>query len=118
MWAIGRDLSHARAVAAQRNQSGDDGGFAKPDVPNDHDASVDAGVGTLQLRVDLVENPVPANEDGLSGDAGHLEEQRFQRDVGRSVRCEAYCKGETQGKNVNINANSKTTVRKLLFNPP
>lgn len=51
-----------------------------------------------------MEHPVPANEDGLSGDAGHLKEQWFQRDVGRSIRCEAYYKEETQGKNININA--------------
>jgi len=105
-------------MAAERNQSGDDGGFSKPDVPDDHDTSVDAGVGTLQLRVYLVEHPVPANEDGLGGDAGHLEEQRFQRDVGRSVRCEADYREETQGKNININTSSGTIVWKLLFNLP
>lgn len=89
--AIGRNLSHTGAVAAECNQSGDDGRFPEPDVPHDHDTPVDAGVGTLQLCIYLVEHPVPAHEDGLSGDAGHLEEQWFQRDVGRSIRCEAYC---------------------------
>lgn len=118
MGAIRSNLPHTRAVAAERHQSGDDGGFPKPDVPDDHHPPVDAGVGALQLRVDLVENPVPADEDGLGGDAGHLEEQRLQRDVGRSVRCEAYYREETQGKSMNINANSKTAVWESLFNLP
>lgn len=116
MRAIGRDLSHTGAVAAERNQSGDDGGFAEPDVPHDHDAPVDAGVGALQLCVYLVEHPVPAHKDRLSGDAGHLEEQRFQRDVGRSIRCEAYCGEHAQRKNINSNADSKTIVWELLVN--
>lgn len=97
--AVGGDLPHARAVAAQRHQPGDDGGLAEADVAHDDDAAVDAGVGALQLRVDLVEHPVPAHEHRLGGDAGDLEQQRLQGDVGGSVGCEADWK-ETGGKDV------------------
>lgn len=100
--AVGGDLPHARAVAAQRHQPGDDGGLAEADVAHDDDAAVDAGVGALQLRVDLVEHPVPAHEHRLGGDAGDLEQQRLQGDVGGSVGCEADWK-ETWGKDVNAN---------------
>lgn len=101
--AVGSDLPHPRAVAAERHQPGDDGGFPVADVADDDDAAVDAGVGALQLRVDLVEHPVPAHEHRLGGDAGHLEQQRLQGDVGGSVGREADWK-ETQGKDVNVSA--------------
>lgn len=103
MRAIRSDLSHTCAMAAERNQPGDDGSLSKAYVANDHHSSVNAGVWTLQLSIYLVKHPVAANEDGLGGDAGNLKEQWFQRDVRRSVRCKAYCK-ETQGENVSVNA--------------
>lgn len=113
--AIRSDLSHPSAVAAERNQPGDDGSLPKAYVANDHHSSVNAGVGALQLSIDLVEHPVAANEDGLGGDAGNLEEQWFQRDVRRSVRCKANCKG-TQGQS--LWHQSKTIDLKPLFNLP
>lgn len=99
MWTIRGNLSHACAMAAQRNQSGDDSCFTETNVPNNDHASVYTGIGTLQLRIDLVEHPVSANEHRLCRDTGHLKEQRLQRDVRRSIRCKAYCKEGTQGKN-------------------
>lgn len=92
MRAVGCDLPHASAVAAECNQPGDDGSLPKADVPHDHHTTVHAGVGALQLCIDLVEHPVPAHEDGFGGDAGDLEEQRLQGDVWRSVGCKAHCK--------------------------
>lgn len=44
MWAVGGDLSHPCSVAAEGHQSGDDGGFAEPNVSHDHDSLVHAGV--------------------------------------------------------------------------
>lgn len=101
-------------MAAERHQPGDDGGFAEADIPDDHHAAVDAGVGALQLRIDLVEHPVPAHEHGLCGDAGHLKEQRLQGDVGGSVGCEAHWKGR-HGKNINIHTRGEIRVWKWMF---
>lgn len=94
MGTVRSDLPHPGAVAAERHQPGDDGGLAEADVADDHHAAVDAGVGALQLGVDLVEHPVPAHEHRLRGDAGHLEEQRLQGDVGGSVGRKAHWKGD------------------------
>ena len=89
MWAVGGDLSHPCSVAAEGHQSGDDGGFAKPNVSHDHDSLVHAGVWTLKLSIYFMENPIPTNEHRLRSDAGHFKEQGLQGDIGRSVRCKA-----------------------------
>lgn len=44
MWAVRGDLSHSCSMAAEGHQSGDDGGFAEPNVSHDHDSLVHAGV--------------------------------------------------------------------------
>lgn len=44
MWAVRGDLSHPCSMAAEGHQSGDDGGFAEPNVSHDHDSLVHAGV--------------------------------------------------------------------------
>lgn len=114
MGAVRSNLPHPGAVAAERHQPGDDGGFAEADVAHDHHPAVDAGAGALQLSIDLVEHPVPAHEHGLGGDAGHLEQQRLQGDVGGSVGCEAHWKGR-HGKSINIHATGESRVWKWMF---
>lgn len=82
---VGGDLSHAGSVAAERHQAGDDGGFPEADVAHDGHATVGAGVGAVEVSVDLLEEPLAAGEDGVHGDAGHFEQQRFEGDVLRPV---------------------------------
>lgn len=79
------NLSHTGSVAAERHQAGDDGGLAEADVANDRHAAVGACVGAVEVGVDLLEEPLAAREDGVHGDAGHFEQQRFEGDVLRPV---------------------------------
>lgn len=88
--AVGGYLSHAGAVAAECHQARDDGGLAEADVAHDRHAAVGAGVGAVEVRVDLLEQPLPACEDRVHGDAGHLEQQRFEGDVLRPIRCKTH----------------------------
>lgn len=83
--AVGGDLPHAGAVAAERHQAGDDGRLAEADVAHDGHAAVGAGVGAVEVGVDLLEEPLAAREDGVHGDAGHLKQQRFEGDVLRPI---------------------------------
>lgn len=90
------DLSHAGSVAAERHQAGDDGGLAEADVAHNCHAAVGAGVGAVEVGVDLLEEPLATGEDRVHGDAGHFEQQRFEGDVLRPVRGKTHC-GEGGG---------------------
>lgn len=92
MGAIRGNLPHACSMTAQCNQSGDDCCLPKANISNNHHTPVHTGISTLQLYINLLEHPIPANKYRLCGDAGHLKKQRFKRDIRRSVRCKAYCK--------------------------
>lgn len=83
--AVGGNLSHAGAVAAERHQAGDDGRLAEADVAHNRHAAVGAGIGAVEVGVDLLEEPLAAREDGVHGDAGHLKQQRFEGDVLRPI---------------------------------
>lgn len=89
--AVGGDLPHARAVAAERHQARDDRRLAEADVADHDHAAVGAGVGAVEVGVDLLEEPLAAREHRVHGDAGHLEEQRLEGDVLRPVGREAHC---------------------------
>lgn len=79
-------------MAAESHQTGDDGGLAEADVPHHHHALVGADVGAVEVGVDLLEEPLPAGEDRVHGDAGHLEQQRFEGDVLRPIWSESHCR--------------------------
>lgn len=64
-------------MATERHQARDDCRLAKADVAYNHDAVVGAGVGAVEVGVDLLEEPLASREDRVHGDAGHLEQQRF-----------------------------------------
>lgn len=74
-------------MAAERHQARHDGGLAEADVAHHRHAAVGAGVGAVEVGVDLLEEPLAAREDGVHGDARHLEQQRFEGDVLRPVGC-------------------------------
>lgn len=78
-------------MAAERHQARDDRRLAEADVADHDHAAVGAGVGAVELGVDLLEEPLSAREDRVHGDAGHLEQQRFEGDVLRAVGCETHC---------------------------
>lgn len=90
--AVGGDLPHAGAVAAECYQARDDGGLAEADVADYYHAAVGAGIGAVEVGVDLLEEPLAAGEDGVHGDAGHLKQQRFEGDVLRPIGCETHCR--------------------------
>ena len=90
--AVGGDLPHASAVAAERHQARDDGGLAEADVADHHHAAVGAGVGAVQVGVDLLEEPLAAREDRVHGDAGHLEQQGLEGDVLRPIGGKTHCR--------------------------
>lgn len=94
--AVGGDLSHAGAMAAERHQARDDRGLAEANVAYHHHSVVGAGVGVVEVGIDLLEEPLAARKDGVHGDARHLKQQRFEGDVLRPIRCKAHCQvGET-----------------------
>lgn len=72
-------------MAAERHQARDDRGLAEADVAHDRHAAVGAGIGAVEVGIDLLEEPLAAREDGVHGDAGHLKQQRFEGDVLRPV---------------------------------
>lgn len=78
---VGGDLTHAPAVAAQSHQAGDDGRLAVADAAHHHGALTLFALRGLQRFLQLLEQPVTADEHRVCGDAGHLEEQRLQHDV-------------------------------------
>lgn len=80
-------------MAAQRHQSRDDGRLAEADVSHNHNAARGAGIGVVEVSVDLLKEPLAAREDGVHGDAGHLEQQRLESDVVRPIGCETHCGG-------------------------
>ena len=88
--AVGGDLPHAGAVAAERHQAGDDRRLAETDVAYYGHAAVGAGVGAVEVGVDLLEEPLAAREDRVHGDAGHLEQQRLECDVLRPIGCKTH----------------------------
>lgn len=77
MWAVGGDLSHADAVAAQCHQARDDGSFAKSHVAGDNDTLIGDGFAAAKTRLHFLEEPISADEDRLGREAGHLEEKRL-----------------------------------------
>lgn len=78
-------------MAAQRHQPGDDRRLAEADVAHDHDAVVATAVGVVEVGVDLLEEPLASREDRVHGDAGYFEQQRFESDVLRPIRCKTHC---------------------------
>lgn len=84
-------------MAAQRHQSRDDGRLAKADVSHNHNSARGASTGVVEVRVNLLKEPLAACEDGVHGDAGHLEQQRFERDVVRPIGCKTHCGGSGGG---------------------
>lgn len=88
-------------MATERHQAGDDRRLAEADVAHDHDALAGAGVGPVEVAIDLLEEPLASGEDGVHGDAGHFEQQRFESDVLRSVGCKTHCwVSGTEGRHV------------------
>lgn len=73
----GTSLCRAHAVTAERHQPPDDGSLARACVPHyDGAASVTAARSSQDL-VQASEEPIPADERRVRGDAGDLEQQRF-----------------------------------------
>lgn len=89
VWTVWGNLSHPCSMAAEGHQSGDDGGFAEPNVSHNHDSLVHVGVWTLKLSIYFVEDPITANKHRLCSNAGHFKEQRLQGDIRRPIRCKA-----------------------------
>lgn len=77
-------------MAAERHQARDDGSLAEADVAHDCHAAVGAGVGAVEVGVDLLEEPLTAREDRVHGDAGHLKQQGLEGDVLGSVGGETH----------------------------
>lgn len=68
-------------MAAQRHQTRDDGCLAIANVAHDNYAEVGDVVASVEMGIDLLEQPITAGEDGVHGDAGHLEEEGLQGNV-------------------------------------
>lgn len=88
--AVGGNLSHAGAVAAERHQARDDRCLAKADVAYYRHAAVGAGVGAVEVGIDLLKEPLAARKDRVHGDARHLKQQRFEGDVLRPIGCKTH----------------------------
>lgn len=88
--AVGSNLPHAGAVATECDQARDDGRLAKADVAHDHDALADAGVWSVEVDINLLEEPLTSSEDRVHGNAGHFKEQRFESNVLRSIGCKTH----------------------------
>lgn len=73
-------------MAAKCHQARDNGRLAEADVCHDRYAAVGAGIGAVEVGVDLLEEPLTACEDRVHGDAGHLKQQRLEGNVLRPVR--------------------------------
>ena len=84
-------MSHAVPVATERHQPGNDGRLAEADAADDNHAAIGGGVGSAQLGVNLLEQPITACEDRIHGDAGHLEEEGLESYVLETVRSKAHC---------------------------
>lgn len=80
-------------MAAERHQARDDRRLAEADVAYYRHAAVGADVGAVEVGIDLLEEPLAAREDGVHGDAGHLEQQRLEGDVLRPVGCKTHWTG-------------------------
>lgn len=72
--AVGGNLSHAGAVTAECHQTRDDRSLAEANVAYHDHATVGADIGTVEVGIDLLEEPLAAREDRVHSDAGHLEQ--------------------------------------------
>lgn len=77
-------------MAAECHQARDYRGLAEADVAYYCHATVGAGIGAVEVSIDLLEQPLAAREDRVHGDAGHLKQQRFEGDVLRPVGCKSH----------------------------
>lgn len=84
-------------MATQRHQTRDDGRLAVADVAHNNHTAVGAVFATVEMGVDLLEQPITAGKDGVHGDAGHLEEEGLQGDVRWPVRGEPHWRGRAGG---------------------
>lgn len=78
---VGGDLAHTPAVATECHQPGDDGRFAVAHAAQHDGAAVLCGLAGLKDVLQLLEEPITAHKHGVRGDAGYLEQQRFEHDV-------------------------------------
>lgn len=77
-------------MATERHKAGDDGGFAKANIGHHRHPPAAAAAGLVEMSVDLLEKPVSPGEDGVHGDAGHLEQQRLQGNVLGPIGCKTH----------------------------
>lgn len=78
-------------MAAECHQARDNRRLAEADVAYYHHALVGTDIGVVEVGVDLLEEPLAASEDGVHGDAGHLEQQGFEGDVLRPIGSKTHC---------------------------
>lgn len=83
-------------MAAERHKARDDSSLAESNVAHHGHSTVGATIGAVEVGVDLLEEPLTAGEDRVHGDAGHLEQQRFEGDVLGPVGGKAHCRGQTR----------------------
>lgn len=68
-------------MAAQRHKSGDDGRLPIPHAAHHHSTVVLCGLAGLQDIFQMLKEPISAHKHRICGDAGNLEQQRFEHDV-------------------------------------
>ena len=125
---VGGNLTHAATVATERYKPGDDGCFAVAHTAHHNGAAVVCRLAGLQDVFQLLKEPIAANEHGVCGDAGHLEQQRLEHDVHRLVGCKAgwrrretnftlfmYSTGQCNFMNITQGVNTPELARKHIF---
>lgn len=68
-------------MAAQRHKSGDDGRLPITHAAHHHSTVVLCGLAGLQDIFQMLKEPISAHKHRICGDAGNLEQQRFEHDV-------------------------------------
>lgn len=89
MGAVGCDLPHACSMAAQGHKSRNNGRFPEANVATDYYTPIYTVIFTLQLGINLMEEPIPAHKRGIRGDTRHLKQKWLQGDVRRPVGSKA-----------------------------
>lgn len=74
-------------MATERHETCEDGGLAEAHVADDHHALAAGVVGSAQVSVHLLEEPLPAAEQPIGREPGNLKVQGLQVEGGSKINC-------------------------------